>query len=181
MVNTGNTNTILHTPIPRTTTHRFCQLTNNELSFRHATCLSQLPAQSLSLVFSLSLSPSPSLFFLLYDSLQGNFVLSCLFSWTSSARGHLHPPFLSSLNHTIKSMLFSRPPVRLSWTSAFRSIRKIPLPCARFFSISVPRFTADMGTVDTSERLSKLRQLMREHKVDVYSMTSSYLPLISSR
>lgn len=83
MVNTGNTNTILHTPIPRTTTHRFCQLTNNELSFRHATCLSQLPAQSLSLVFSLSLSPSPSLFFLLYDSLQGNFVLSCLFSWTS--------------------------------------------------------------------------------------------------
>lgn len=60
MVNTGNTNTILHTPIPRTTTHRFCQLTNNELSFRHATCLSQLPAQSLSLDFSLSL-PLPLL------------------------------------------------------------------------------------------------------------------------
>jgi hypothetical protein len=28
-----------------------------------------------------------------------------------------------------------------------------------------------MGTVDTAERLSKLRQLMQQHKVDVYSMT----------
>lgn len=26
-----------------------------------------------------------------------------------------------------------------------------------------------MGTVDTTERLSQLRQLMKEHKVDVYS------------
>lgn len=69
-------------------------------------------------------------------------------------------------------MLFYRPPARLSWISTFRSIRKIPLPCTRFFSTSVPRYTVDMGAVDTSERLSKLRQLMGEHKVDVYSMTS---------
>ena len=73
-------------------------------------------------------------------------------------------------------MLFSRPPVRLSWTSSFRSIRKIPLPCTRFFSTSVPRYTVDMAPVDTSERLSKLRQLMQDHKVDVYSMTS-YIPV----
>jgi hypothetical protein len=31
-------------------------------------------------------------------------------------------------------------------------------------------FTIDMDKVDTSERLSLLRQLMREHKVDIYSM-----------
>lgn len=29
-----------------------------------------------------------------------------------------------------------------------------------------------MGAVDTSKRLSSLRQLMQEHKVDVYSMAS---------
>jgi len=28
-----------------------------------------------------------------------------------------------------------------------------------------------MGTVDTTQRLTQLRQLMREHKVDVYSMS----------
>lgn len=31
-------------------------------------------------------------------------------------------------------------------------------------------FTIDMDKVDTSERLSLLRELMREHKVDIYSM-----------
>lgn len=72
-------------------------------------------------------------------------------------------------------MLFYRSPARLSWISTFRSIRKIPLPCTRLFSTSVPRYTVDMGPVDTSERLSKLRQLMGEHKVDVYSMTSYYI------
>ncbi|KUM59272.1 hypothetical protein ACN42_g7863, partial [Penicillium freii] len=29
-----------------------------------------------------------------------------------------------------------------------------------------------MGAVDTSERLSKLRQLMQQHKVDVYIVPS---------
>lgn len=70
-------------------------------------------------------------------------------------------------------MLLIRPLVRLPWTSTFRSIRKISLPGTRLFSVSVPRYTVEMGTVDTSGRLSKLRQLMREHNVDVYSMTSS--------
>lgn len=65
-------------------------------------------------------------------------------------------------------MLLSHP-IRL-WTS-LRSIR--PLPRPRYFSVFGPRYTIDMGAVDTSERLSKLRQLMQQHKVDVYSMTSS--------
>jgi len=45
-----------------------------------------------------------------------------------------------------------------------------PLRPSRFFSNSRPRFIIDMGTVDTTDRLSRLRQLMKEHKVDVYSM-----------
>ena len=68
-----------------------------------------------------------------------------------------------------ESMLFSRP-IRLSWTS-LRSLR--PLQPSRFFSISNSRHTVDMGTVDTSARLAQLRQLMQEHKVDVYSMQLS--------
>jgi Xaa-Pro aminopeptidase len=55
------------------------------------------------------------------------------------------------------------------WTS-LRSLR--PLSRPRYFSVFGPRYTIDMGAVDTSERLSKLRQLMQQHKVDVYSMTS---------
>lgn len=69
-------------------------------------------------------------------------------------------------------MLLNHPSVRLSWTSTFRSIRKVPPVCTRLFSVSVPRYTVEMATVNTSERLSKLRQLMLEHKVDVYSMAS---------
>lgn len=62
-------------------------------------------------------------------------------------------------------MLF--PSFRIPWTSV-RSIRPSQFP--RFFSLSSPRYTVDMGTVDTTERLSRLRQLMQDHKVDVYSM-----------
>lgn len=65
-------------------------------------------------------------------------------------------------------MLFSHP-IRLPWTS-LRSLR--PLKPLRFFSTSRPRFAIDMGTVDTSARLAQLRQLMQEHKVDVYIVPS---------
>lgn len=68
-------------------------------------------------------------------------------------------------------MLLSRP-TRL-WTS-LRSLRPVSRP--RYFSVFGPRYTVDMGAVDTSERLSKLRQLMQQHNVDVYSMTSSLCP-----
>lgn len=73
---------------------------------------------------------------------------------------------------TLLSMLCSRPPIRLAWSSLLRSARQLPLSRPRFFSISVSRYSVDMETVDTTERLSRLRQLMQEHQVDVYSMTS---------
>lgn len=85
---------------------------------------------------------------------------------------HLPLSSCSSRSSFQRSMLFNHPPLRLSWTSTFRSIRKIPPVCTRLFSVSVSRYTVEMGTVNTSERLSKLRQLMQQHKVDVYSMTS---------
>ncbi|KAE8161693.1 hypothetical protein BDV40DRAFT_289067 [Aspergillus tamarii] len=69
-------------------------------------------------------------------------------------------------------MLFSRPPIRSPWISAFRSARQLPLSHPRFFSISIPRYSVDMETVNTSERLSRLRELMQEHKVDVYIVPS---------
>lgn len=69
------------------------------------------------------------------------------------------------------SMLLSRS-IRLPRTP-LRSLS--PLRPSRFFSNSRPRFIIDMGTVDTTDRLSQLRQLMKEHKVDVYSMPSHSL------
>ncbi|KAJ5735681.1 uncharacterized protein N7483_000806 [Penicillium malachiteum] len=65
-------------------------------------------------------------------------------------------------------MLFSYP-VRLPWTS-LRSLR--PLNPSRYFSTTRARYTIDMGTVDTTARLSQLRKLMQEHKVDVYIVPS---------
>lgn len=61
-------------------------------------------------------------------------------------------------------MLFSHA-IRLSRT-ALPSLRSR----SRFFSVIGPRYSVEMGTVDTTERLSRLRQLMQQHKVDVYSM-----------
>lgn len=67
------------------------------------------------------------------------------------------------------SMLLSRsirlPPTSLPSLSFLRP--------SRFFSNSRPRLIIEMGTVNTTERLSQLRQLMKEHKVDVYSMLLS--------
>ncbi|KAJ5176737.1 Xaa-Pro aminopeptidase P [Penicillium canariense] len=65
-------------------------------------------------------------------------------------------------------MLFSRS-IRLPRTP-LRS--PSPFRPSRFFSDSRPRFIIDMATVDTTERLSQLRQLMKEHKVDVYIVPS---------
>lgn len=71
----------------------------------------------------------------------------------------------------LSSMLLSH--IRLSWTS-LRSLR--PLQPSRFFSISRSRYNIEMGTVETTQRLAQLRQLMQEHKVDVYSMPPLCLP-----
>src|ERR1700744_1227657 len=47
-----------------------------------------------------------------------------------------------------------------------------PLPSVRSFSFSSSLWTADMEKVDTSKRLAQLRELMREHKLDVYIVPS---------
>lgn len=43
-----------------------------------------------------------------------------------------------------------------------------PILARRGFSASLVRYSFEMETVDTSKRLSKLRELMKEHKVDLY-------------
>ena len=57
---------------------------------------------------------------------------------------------------------------------------QVPAPFSRFStrlvrkSFSTTRILAiEMETVNTTERLRKLRNLMKEHKVDVYSMNNS--------
>jgi len=40
----------------------------------------------------------------------------------------------------------------------------------RNFSSTTSRRTVDMGTVNTGARLQQLRELMKQHKVDIYSM-----------
>lgn len=72
-------------------------------------------------------------------------------------------------------MLFFLPVrIRLSCVTASR----VTLPTrylSKFFSGSVPRYEIDMAAVNTTERLGRLRQLMQEHKVDVYSMHTGAL------
>lgn len=60
-------------------------------------------------------------------------------------------------------------------SSVFRQPAQQPRPTSasiRSFSISSRLRTVEMETVDTSERLSKLRELMKEHKLDVYIVPS---------
>ena len=40
----------------------------------------------------------------------------------------------------------------------------------RNFSFTTSRRALDMETVNTTERLRRLRELMKQHKVDIYSM-----------
>ena len=47
-----------------------------------------------------------------------------------------------------------------------------PVQSVRSFSFSSSLRIADMEKVDTSKRLSQLRELMREHKLDVYIVPS---------
>lgn len=44
---------------------------------------------------------------------------------------------------------------------------------SRTFAHTVARYSIEMETVDTSERLAKLRELMKQHNVDVYSECSA--------
>lgn len=44
----------------------------------------------------------------------------------------------------------------------------------RSFSTTATRRAIEMETVNTTARLQKLRELMRQHKVDLYSMNHPY-------
>lgn len=70
-------------------------------------------------------------------------------------------------------MLFSRPWFRLQHIASLRSIPSGSpsrhLRLSRFYSSTTPLPTNNMERVDTLERLAKLRRLMQENNVDVYS------------
>jgi Xaa-Pro aminopeptidase len=72
-----------------------------------------------------------------------------------------------------------RLPSLLRKASPRRDIARSPYQCSispvqtiRSFSFPSSHRIADMEKVDTSKRLSQLRDLMREHKVDVYIVPS---------
>lgn len=71
-------------------------------------------------------------------------------------------------------MKFLRPLARHLGPGAFRNaFRSSPVQPVRIgirFNSSKSSIVAEMETVDTTQRLQKLRQLMKERKVDVYSM-----------
>lgn len=47
----------------------------------------------------------------------------------------------------------------------------------RLFTASARRFRpVDMDKIDTTHRLERLRELMRQHKVDIYSTTTPCAP-----
>ncbi|KAH8702372.1 putative Xaa-Pro aminopeptidase P [Talaromyces proteolyticus] len=73
-------------------------------------------------------------------------------------------------------MLFCRVPSRLQSAAFIPSLRFFPRaePAAsrRLFSYSFIRHAADMGTIETSSRLARLRELMKQHKLDVYIVPS---------
>ena len=71
-------------------------------------------------------------------------------------------------------MTFLRPISRLvgagTFTSTFKSKPIQRLHIGIRFNSSVTKIAAEMETVDTTARLAKLRDLMKERKVDIYSM-----------
>jgi hypothetical protein len=104
-----------------------------------------------------------------------NFVqhlLSCVILIASEDLGQLH----FDLRDLCLSMLGFRSPIRLCKLSALGSVRLLPISRPKLFSTAVARYAADMETVNTTERLARLRQLMQENKVDVYSMISHSPP-----
>lgn len=74
----------------------------------------------------------------------------------------------------IKSMRFQRPLNRVLHTTRPRSTFDYSAQRIHIsIRLSSSCASADMASIDTSQRLSKLRQLMKEKNVDVYSMEAS--------
>jgi hypothetical protein len=92
-----------------------------------------------------------------------------LSSSVPAARGTLfhHPPHLPCLPPFIVPLLmFSR---------VFRTFSSSTRVCHRnFTTTSLLRRPIDMEKVDTTDRLKRLRELMTQHKVDIYSTLYHY-------
>ena len=69
--------------------------------------------------------------------------------------------FMRRIVSQLNTLFRTRPQRPVGTTASIRS-----------FSISSRLHSIDMETVDTSKRLSQLRELMKEHKVDVYIVPS---------
>jgi Xaa-Pro aminopeptidase len=67
-------------------------------------------------------------------------------------------------------MLLPRSLLRTHATAAARAARFHPSPTPRTLHVSAALRAIDMSKVDTTERLAKLRKLMKERNVDIYSM-----------
>ena len=59
-------------------------------------------------------------------------------------------------------------------SSKFKGRKVTTSLSARFFSIAP---TIDMHTVNTTERLARLRSLMKQHELDIYSLSSLSLTI----
>jgi Xaa-Pro aminopeptidase len=66
-------------------------------------------------------------------------------------------------------MLLPRTLLRTHATAAARVAKFPPKPAPRALHLSAALRAIDMSKVDTTERLAKLRQLMKERNVDIYS------------
>ena len=66
-------------------------------------------------------------------------------------------------------MLLPRSLLRTHATAAARAARLNPTSSPRTLHVSAALRAIDMSKVDTTERLAKLRKLMKERNVDVYS------------
>lgn len=69
----------------------------------------------------------------------------------------------------ISSSLILLSQVELLMLSSVRTLLRQPRAIRRFNSSIVLRSSTEMDKVNTTERLSKLRELMKQHKVDIYS------------
>lgn len=68
--------------------------------------------------------------------------------------------------------LLLRKPHPTTWNGLYVASRF--LPARNFYQTNSVLQPLDMETVNTTPRLSHLRELMKKNKVDVYSMTDRY-------
>lgn len=92
--------------------------------------------------------------------------------------------FVNQCDTFTRSEIYVQGPVPLCTTSADLEISESVFDITAILQAIIPtlvcgttqcatgtdRFTVDMDTVNSTQRLTQLRELMRNHKVDIYSM-----------